>query len=85
MILLRKKITFFAPYFIPLCVFFGKPVLLPKHCVVPMYCVYTLHGLNKVVFKPTIPHAIFKGLVYALINILRGTGWSQDEGLNMSS
>ena len=29
---------------IPLCVFFGKPVLLPKHCVVPMYCVLLYMG-----------------------------------------
>ena len=47
-----KKVNIFCTLFYPLmCFFFWKPVLLPKHCVVPMYCVYTLHGLNIVVFK----------------------------------
>ena len=46
-----KKVNIFCTLFYPLMCFFGKPVLLPKHCVVPMYCVYTLHGLNIVVFK----------------------------------
>ena len=48
----KKKINIFCTLFYPLmCFFLEKPVLLPKHCVVPMYCVYTLHGLNIVVFK----------------------------------